>query len=141
MDYPIYALDDSKVALQLAAATLTIPDSASPLLSSVPSIEFAASLGAGVQTTYVNQDNTAKLTVIQGPVVPLRDTFRQARPVWARAEWIKLWLGDEQVGAWELDGADPHQVRYVVEAEDYVNGQEMAAKQVLELLRSFVPTK
>lgn len=142
--FPIYALDDSTAALQLAAATLTIPDPASPLPDSVPAIEWAASLGAGVQTIYVNQDNTAKLTVIQGPVGAMRDVLRRARPAWTGAERIKLWLGDEQVGAWELDGLDPHRVRYVVEAENtilYLNGQELAAEQVLELLQSFAPAK
>ncbi|MFZ2362674.1 MAG: hypothetical protein WA040_25255 [Anaerolineae bacterium] len=142
--FPIYALDDSTAALQLAAATLTIPNPASPLPGSVPGIEWAASLGAGVQMIYVNQDNTAKLTVIQGPVGAMSDALRRARPAWTRAERIKLWLGDEQVGAWELDGLDPHRVRYVVEAEDtilYLNGQELAAEQVLELLQSFAPAK
>ncbi len=52
--------------------------------------------------------------------------------------------GDQQVVAWELDGPDSDPVRYVVETGDtilYVNGQELAAEQVLELLQSFAPAK
>ena len=143
--FPMYVLDDSTAALQLVAASLTIPDPANPLPGFVPSIEWAAaSFGAGVQTIYVNQDNTAKLTVIQGPIAPMRDMLRRVRPAWTGAERIKLWLGDEQVEAWELNGLDPHRVHYIVEAEDtilYLSGQELAAEQVLELLQSFAPAR
>lgn len=143
--FPIYVLDDSTAALQLVAASLTIPDPANPLPGFVPSIEWAAaSLGAGVQTIYVNQDNTAKLTVIQGPIAAMRDMLRRVRPAWTGAERIKLWLGDEQVEAWELNGLDPHRVRYIVEAEDtilYLSGQELAPEQVLELLQGLAPVK
>ncbi|HNS02324.1 MAG TPA: hypothetical protein PKM78_08085 [Anaerolineae bacterium] len=140
VDHPLYVLDDSTAPLQLVAASLTIPDSSHPGPGFLQDIEFAAALGVGVQTIYVSEDDTARLTVVQGPLGPMRDTLRQTRPTWTQAERIQIGLGDNQVVAWELIGLDPDQVRYVIEAGDtilHLNGQGMAAEQIQKLLQNF----
>lgn len=144
VDYPLYVLDDSTAPLQLVAVSLTIPASPHPGPGFLQDIEFAAALGVGVQTIYVSEDDTARLTVLQGPFGPMRDLLRQTRPTWTQAERIQIGLGDSQVVAWELIGLDPDQVRYVIEAGDtilHLNGHGLAAEQILELLQNFTPAR
>ncbi|PMB35515.1 hypothetical protein CEN47_09080, partial [Fischerella thermalis CCMEE 5319] len=105
---------------------------------------LAASLGVGVQMIYVNEENTAKLRVIQGSVASMRDALRQTRPTWTQAERLQLRLGNDQVVAWALTGPEPDQMRYVIEAGDtilYLASDGLAPEQVLDLLQRFAPVK
>lgn len=142
VDYPLYVLDDP--TLQLVATSLTIPDPTRPFPAFVRGIELAASLGVGVQMIYVNEENTAKLRVIQGSVASMRDALRQTRPTWTQAERLQLRLGNDQVVAWALTGPEPDQMRYVIEAGDtilYLASDGLAPEQVLDLLQRFAPVK
>lgn len=144
VDYPIYALLDPTSALRLATASLSIPDTAHPLPGFVRGIEIAATLGSGVQTIYVSRNDTAHLSIIQGPAEDIRTALQNSRPIWTQAEQIQVWFGARQVSAWLLMSSETDRLRYVIEADDtllYVDSQGLTPIQIRELFQAFAPVE
>ncbi len=142
--YPIYALRDTTTNLHRATTMEALTNGNHPVSKYQRGIEFASALGLGVQSIYVNQDNTARLSVIQGPTAAMKSAFQQTMPTWLKAEQIQARLGTRQVPAWRLEGADAGRLRYVIESGAtilYIDSQGLWQDDVLELLQSFAPLR
>ena len=140
VSYPIYAAPaiTKPVSLASASVVVPIPDYSPP--KDLQGIEFADAIGTGVSTIYTDEDQKISVKIIQGPTADIGNTLRQTKPTWVQADQLQLWLGAEQVTAWELIDLDSETVRYIIELADtilYVQSRGLSSEQLQELFKEF----
>lgn len=103
--FQIWSWSNGRVNTPFRVAYATPAFPAEPDTTTATSIYDAPGLGLAVQLEYASREPQAKLTVIQGPLDPLRQVLRQTPPLWQRSERRKLYNGWRVLDVWVMQSA------------------------------------
>ena len=140
--YPVYALPEGTNNWRSAIAAFGDAELKLPLPQFMRMLDpVIVTEGIGVTLSYRNLKTSATLYVVQAEFSAMGAVLRQLAPSWTRAEQVALALGPDRFPAWALTERENNRVRYIIETPEtllYIDGSDVAAEEVVELLAQFV---